>query len=182
MCSLLALMLAAVAGQPPLTPAQMEQATVLGRQCQAPIIRLPGRQLDVYVETPFGRAALVMATAIINHRPLDERAVRTALTSDYRIWAVYTDLADRSVSLRKIGVRRPGGPEMRPTREREWERLFLGIGGSHGIIEPLRLRPGEAIFDDLPLGNFEVVLHTSTGVQRRAVTDADRTRLLRVCN
>ena len=166
----------------PLTQTKMDDAMALGRQCQAPIVRVSSGQFDVYVESPFARAALVVATAAINHRPLDAPGVMGAMISDYRVWAVYKDQADRTVSVTRIGVRPFGGAERAPTRTREWERLVLGVGGSHGIIEPLRLRSGEAIFDELPAGDFQIILHTTAGVHRHTVTATDRAARLRVCN
>lgn len=179
-------MVALISGVPltgaPLSRADMDQALALGRHCRAPIVHLTAGQFDVYVESPFARAALVFATAIINHRVLDDPGVTGAMTSDYRIWAVYSDMADRTVSVTRIGVQPPGRPEVGPVRERPQERLVLGVGGSHGIIEPLRLRTGEAIFDELPPGVFQVVLHTTAGAMHLSVTARERASQLRVCN
>jgi len=179
---LLAILTAFAATAEPLTQTEKDQAFALGRRCQAPIARVASGQFDVYVESPLARTALVIATATINHRPLDAPGVIGAMTADYRIWAVYRDEADRTVSVSRIGVRPIGGAERGPLRTLEWERLFLGIGSSHGIIEPLRLRPGEAIYDSLPSGDFQIVLHTTAGVLRPTVTAAARSALLRVCN
>jgi hypothetical protein len=75
-----------------------------------------------------------------------------------------------------------GAGEISPAHEREWDRSFLGKVPSHGIIEPLRLRAGEAIFGELPPGDYGIILHTTAGVRRRTITATDRATLLRVCN
>ena len=184
MCGALVFMMLGVIGRAgePLTQTEMGEAMAFGRKCQPPIVRVSSSQFDVYVESPFARAALVFATATVNHWPLDAPGVIKAMTPDYRIWAVYKDQADRTVSLTRIGVRPLGGAERAPARIRDWERLFLGVGASHGIIEPLRLRAGEAIFDELPSSDFQIILHTTAGVHRYTVTATDRAARLRVCN
>ncbi len=62
------------------------------------------------------------------------------------------------------------------------ENLTLGTVPSHGILETLRWRLQEFVFPELPSGELELALHTTTGVQRYRVTEQDRSRLIRVCN
>ena len=71
--------------------------------------------------------------------------------------------------------------EISPVAEQD-ERLFLGTAPSHAIIEPLRARFPEFVFDRLPPDNFVVVVATSRGTQRFAVRQRDRAMSIRVCN
>jgi len=52
---------------------------------------------------------------------------------------------------------------------------------AHGIITEVRWRSWEWIFDRLPIDDFDVILETSAGAQRYAVTARDRAGMMRVC-
>jgi len=71
--------------------------------------------------------------------------------------------------------------EIRPVAERR-ATLFLGTVPSHGIIPPLRQRYPEFLFDSLPKGDFDVVLHTNQGLQHYRISEKDRAKLIPVCN
>ena len=62
---MLILGIASRAGGQQLAPQELAQAIALGQGCQAPIIRLSSSRADfeMFVESPFARAALVSATA-----------------------------------------------------------------------------------------------------------------------
>jgi hypothetical protein len=166
----------------PLTPQQLTEAIAIGRQCQAPIIRESSARGDfeVYIESPFARAALVAATARVMSQPLDAPGVKKAIQGGYRIWFARTPMAPSPVTVTRVLVRSPAG-EIAPVARRD-ERLFLGTVPSHGIIEPLRARFPEYVFDQLPSGPFVVVAATNRGVERFRVTPHNRSALLRVCN
>ena len=53
---------------------------------------------------------------------------------------------------------------------------------SHGIVESLRTRFPEFVFAALPPGDFQVLVQSSTGVQRYTVAARDREQIMRVCN
>jgi hypothetical protein len=155
----------------------------VGQRCQAPVIRIPGRDgtFDIYIESPAARAAVVAATARMMHQSLEAMGVKSALKDGYRIWASSTARTLSILTIDRISVRSRGGARIEATDVRR-ERLFLGTVASHGIIEPLRARFPEYVFSALPPGPLEVVLHMPAGVQRYRVTDEDRSRLITVCN
>lgn len=157
----------------------------VGQRCEAPIIRIPGRHrdFDVYVESPAARIALAAATAVLMHQPFDAARVRTAMhLPGFRIWVAPTiEGVGANVSVDRVTVRPANGVELAASAVR-WRRLTLGIAGSHGIIEPLRVRFPEWVFSDLPEDRLQIVLHTNAGIQRYAVTRADWSTLIRVCN
>lgn len=134
----------------------------------------------MYIESPFARAALVAATALVMHQPLDARGVKRAMQGGYRIWFARNPEAPLPRTVTRVSVR-SGAGEILPIAERD-ERLFLGTVPSHGIIEPLRARFPEYLFDRLPSGSFVVVVETSSGADQFRVTRKNRTELIRVCN
>ena len=69
---------------------------------------------------------------------------------------------------------------IQPARERPFQLTVRHLP-AHGIINEVRWRFWEWIFDQLPAGEFQVVLDTTAGVQRYTVTDKDRAKLMRVC-
>ncbi len=167
----------------PLTTQELADAVAIGQRCQAPIIREPSDRGDfeMYIESPFARVALVAATALVMHQPLDAPGVKQAMQGGYRIWFARTPGAPFPATVTRVSVPSPAG-EIVPIAERD-ERLFLGTVPSHGIIEPLRARFPEYVFDRLPSGPFVVVVATSGGgAQRFRVTQKNRTALIRVCN
>jgi hypothetical protein len=101
--------------------------------------------------------------------------------SHARVWGVYANGARPDVSVRRITIHATAGTDISPISE-QYERFFVGTVPSHGIIEPLRARFGEAVFDALPAGDFDVLFHTTAGTQRYHVTDHARRTPLRVCN
>jgi hypothetical protein len=174
------------AGAPALSAGDMARAVALGRRCTAPIVRVrarPGQDFDVYVESPLGRAALAVATATVMHYPIDAVPVKRTMTeaSDYRVWGDYVPSSRGAVSVRRVMLQPVQGPAIAPIRQM-YERFFVGRVPSHGIIEPLRARFGEAVFDRLPDVDYDVVFQTTGGVQRYRVTREAREALLHVCN
>jgi hypothetical protein len=161
---------------------EVQQAIAVGRSCHAPIIRVTASlgDFDVYIESPFARVALVAATALMMHEPLDAPGVRRAMQPGYRIWLWHKRGSRRRISVSRLSVRSDDG-EIRPVAERR-ATLFLGTVPSHGIIPPLRQRYPEFLFDSLPKGDFEVVLHTNDGLQHYRISEKDRTALIPVCN
>jgi hypothetical protein len=69
---------------------------------------------------------------------------------------------------------------IQPVRDRPFQ-LTVGILPAHGILDEVRWRNWEWIFDQLPAGEFQVIVETSAGVQRYTVTERDRATLTRVC-
>ena len=171
------------AAQQALTVEETASWMAVGQRCQAPVIRIPGRDgtFDIYIESPAARAAVVAATARMMHQSLEARGVKTALRDGYRIWASSTASTRSILTIDRISVRPRVGASIEATDVRR-ERLFLGTVASHGIIEPLRARFPEFVFRALPPGPLEVVLHMPAGVHRYRVTDEDRSRLINVCN
>lgn len=161
---------------------EVRQAVGVGRSCHAPIIRVAASlgDFDVYVESPFARVALVAATALMMHEPLDAPGVRRAMQPGYRIWLWRARDSRQRISVSRLSVRSHDG-EIRPVAERR-ATLFLGAVPSHGIIPPLRQRYPEFLFDSLPKGEFEVVLHTNDGLQHYRISEKDRATLIPVCN
>jgi hypothetical protein len=161
---------------------EVHQAIAVGRTCHAPIIRVATRlgDFDVYVESPFARVALVAATALMMHQPLDARGVKRAMQPGYRIWLWHKRDSRRRISVSRLSVR-SGDDEILPVAERR-ATLFLGSVPSHGIIPPLRQRYPEFLFDSLPQADFEVVLHTKDGLQRYRINEEHRAKLIPVCN
>ena len=69
---------------------------------------------------------------------------------------------------------------IQPVRERPFQ-LTVGQLPAHGIVDEVRWRNWEWIFDHLPFGAFQVILETSAGAQRYTVTGQDQATLMRVC-
>jgi len=155
----------------------------VGQSCQAPVTRIPSRDgmFDIYIESPAARAAVIAATATVMHLPLSAPGVKTALKDGHRIWVVNTGQSLIAPSIDRITVRGGRGEDIEAMDVRR-ERLFIGTVASHGIIEPLRRRFQEFIFQTLPKGSLNLRLHTRTGVQRYQATEQDRSLLMRVCN
>jgi hypothetical protein len=115
------------------------------------------------------------------HQPLDAPGVKRAMRRPgYRVWFVRKPDAPFPAAITHVRVQSTAG-ERAPVTERN-ERLFLGTVPSHGIIEPLRARFPEFVFDPLPQDTFVLVVGTSGGTQRFTVTQRERTALMRVCN
>jgi hypothetical protein len=76
---------------------------------------------------------------------------------------------------------RSAAREIAPVAERN-ERFFLGTVPSHGMVEALRPRFPEFVFERWPQDAFDVVVGTSRGTQGFTVTHRERTALMRVCN
>ncbi len=98
----------------------------------------------------------------------------------FRRWVQRKPDAPLNVAVTQITVRSSSGTA-RPVAQRN-TRFFLGTVASHGIIEALRSRSPEFLFDSVPPGDCDVVLHTNRGTQLHAVTARDRAKLMRVCN
>ena len=164
-----------------LTAQQLARAVEMGSNCEAPIIRIAGRSdFDIYVETPLGRAALVVATARMMQQSLDAQNVRTAMRPVYGVWLDRTRDKWQRFSLNTMTIW-SHGVEIHPSAVRN-ARLFLGTVPSHGIIEPMRTRRPEFLFDSLPAGGFDIVVHGTGGDQRYSVGELQRGMPMRVCN
>jgi hypothetical protein len=166
-----------------LSTQQIAEAAALGQTCRAPILllRKPHADVDVYLETPFARAALAAATARMMRVPLDSRAVRNAMNAEgVRVWASRRDDVAARTTISAIQFE-SNGRLIAPVARRD-VRLFVGLVASHGIIEPLRARFPEYTFDRMPAGIFDVVLDTNLGVQRYHVRPQVKAALLTVCN
>jgi hypothetical protein len=114
------------------------------------------------------------------HQPVDGSIVKGAIRPGYRIWFVPRAMAPVAAAITDVRVR-SSGHDIAPVAESD-ERFFVGTVPSHGIIEPLRARFPEYVFDRLPPGNFIIVADTSRGRKRFAVTERERASVLRVCN
>ena len=170
-------------GADALGPDDIAKAIALGRTCRAPIVTLsrPSSDFVVYIETAFARAALVAATATMMSEPLDSRAVQHAMNVEgVRAWTTRRHRANAQVAVTALRLESKGRI-IRPVAERD-VRLFVGTVPSHGIIEPLRARFPEYTFASLPSGRFEVVVQTTVGMERYAVTPEHQAALLKVCN
>jgi hypothetical protein len=178
----------AVAAQEPLSEAHIQEAIAVGRNCgDVPIVNVGAKAGDftVYIEGPFARIALHAAAARQMRQPFDASKVTgDVAVPDYRIWAQYTLEGRRTVSVKRIVLQPAGkrarGPVIQPVRDRPFQ-LTVGHLPAHGIINEVRWRNWEWIFDRLPGGEFQVILETSAGAQRYTVTERDVARLMRVC-
>jgi hypothetical protein len=178
----------AVAAQEPLTEAQVKEAVALGEGCgDVPLVKVGagGGDFTVFVEGPFARVAVHAAAARQMHQPFDASKVpRDLAAPDYRVWMQYALAGRRTVSVKHVVLRPLGKGAMsaviQPVRERP-SQLTVGTLPAHGIIDEVRWRSWEWIFDHLPVGDFQVILETSAGMQRYTVTGKDRAALMRVC-
>jgi len=131
-----------------LSPEEIGRAIQFGEKCTAPIVRIPGKRgqdFDVYVESPLGRAALAIATAHVMRVSTDAQAVRRAMrVSHYRVWGDRPIGSRATVTVQEILIRPQAGRDITSLAQ-QYERFFVGTVPSHGIIEPLRLRFGEAV-------------------------------------
>lgn len=178
----------AVTAQGLLTDTQVKEAIALGRACgDVPIAKIgaKGGDFNVFIEGPFARVALHAAAARQMHQPFDVSKVRGDVASrDYRIWAQYVLDGRRTVSVERVvlqGIDDNGrSAVIQPARDRPFQ-LTVGHLPAHGIMDELRWRFWEWIFDRLPVGEFHVILETSAGVQRYRVTSRDRAALTKIC-
>jgi hypothetical protein len=178
----------AVAGQEPLTEAQVKEAVAIGKDCSnVPLVRVGAVRGDfnVFIEGPFARIAIHAAAARQMHQRFDASKVTGDVAArDYRVWAQYTLRGRRTVSVNHV-VLQPNGKSgmsaaIQPVRERSFQ-LTVGQLPAHGIVDEVRWRNWEWIFDHLPVGTFQVILETSAGAQRYTVTGQDQATLMRVC-
>jgi hypothetical protein len=119
------------------------------------------------------------------HQPFDASNVTRDIASpDYRIWLQYVIRGRRTVSVNRIVLQSRGGLRtgdvIQPVRERPFQ-LTVGHLPAHGIMDEVRWRNFEWIFDRLPADEFQVRLETTAGEQRYTVSAADRVRLTKVC-
>ena len=165
-----------------LTSQELAQPIALGERCVAPIIRLTanGADFEAYVESPFARAALAGATARLMHQPLESSFVNRAVRPGYRIRFGRLPEAPLPAAVTHVRVR-SSGREAAPIAELN-ERFFVGTVPSHGIVEPLRARFPEYVFEQLPAGDFVLVVGTTHGTYRFTVTARERASVMRVCN
>jgi hypothetical protein len=169
------------AGQ--LSQSEWRSATELGRKCLAPIVKVtsPGGDFDVYVESPVARAALVTAMLTIAGHPVDGMpGLDRSLQPGYRVWFVRKPTARQTASIERVELRKRASI-LRASSIRD-ERLFVARAPSHGIIEPLRARFPEYVFESAPAAGYDVVARTDAGEQRYHVTEQDREAVMNVCN
>ena len=117
----------------------------------------------------------------MNNASLDSPAMRNSSLPGYRVWVSTKPARSTKFVIETITLQAPGGAEIRPSSERRY-RLFVGTVPSHGIIEPLRARFPQYEFASVPSGDYDVVVHTNSGVRRYRVTAAERAKVLNVCN
>jgi hypothetical protein len=178
----------AAAAQERLTETQVKAAVALGKSCsELPLVKVGAARGDfnVFIEGPFARIAVHAAAARQMHQPFDASKVPADVAApDYRIWVQYTRGGRTAVSVNHV-VLQPNGKRgastmIRPVRERPFQ-LTVGHLPGHGIIDEVRWRHWEWMFDHLPAGEFQVILETSAGPQRYTVTERDRATSMRVC-
>lgn len=180
---------ASVAAQESLTESQIKEAIALGKDCGSiPLIRVgaPRGDFNVFIESPFARVAIHAAAARQMQQPFAApQMTRDIVAPDYRIWVQYAPDGRRTVSVNRILVQPAGATEVagviQPVRERGFSQLSVGALPAHGIITEVRWRGSEWTFDHIPAGDFQVILMTSAGKQRYAVTAKDRATPLKVC-
>jgi hypothetical protein len=178
----------AIGAQERLTVAQVKEAIALGRACgDVPIAKIGAKRGDfnVFIEGPFARIALHAAAARQMHQPFDVSNVRGDVASpDYRIWAQYVLEGRRTVSVDRAvlqAIDNEGiNAVVQPVRDRSFQ-LTVGHLPAHGIMDEVRWRNWEWIFDRLPGSEFDVILETSAGVQRYRVTSRERAALMKIC-
>jgi hypothetical protein len=178
----------AVAAQELLTDTQVKEAVALGRACgDVPIAKVgaKGGDFNVFIEGPFARIALHAAAARQMHQPFDVSKLRGDVAApDYRIWAQYVLEGRRTVSIDRVVLQGTDNKGMnaviQPVRDRPFQ-LTVGHLPAHGIMDEVRWRNWEWIFDRLPVSEFHVILETSAGVQRYRVTSRERAALMRIC-
>ena len=171
----------AVAAEEPLTDMQVKDAVALGKDCgDVPLVKVGAAQGDfnVFVEGAFARIAVHAAAARQMHQPFDTSKVKGDLAAlDYRVWVQYSSRGTSDgfgESCRPSTTGEKGASTtIRPVRERPFQ-LTVGRLPGHGIIDEVRLRRWEWMFDRLPAGEFQVILDTSAGTQRYTVTARDR--------
>jgi hypothetical protein len=181
---------AGVAAQESLTESQINEAIALGKDCGGiPLIRVgaPRGDFNVFIESPFARVAIHAAAARQMHQPFAApQMTRDIVAPDYRIWVQYAPEGRRTVSVNYIFLRPTGkigtAGVIQPVRERGFSQLSVGALPAHGIVTEVRWRGSEWTFDRIPAGDFQVILETSAGQQRYAVTAKDRATPLRVCS
>jgi len=178
-----------VGAQARLTDRQISEAIALGGSCgEIPLMKVDAPEGDfvVFIEGPFARLAEHAAVARQMNVPFNaSRVTPDMIAPDYRIWVQYNLNARREVRvnqavLRPVGATKPLAV-IHPIRESVRPQLTLGPIPAHGIITEVRWRWHEWIFDRLPPNDFHVVLNTSAGQERHTVTNAVRTRPMRVC-
>jgi hypothetical protein len=180
---------AGVAAQGSLTESQIKDAIALGKDCGGiPLIRVgsPRGDFNVFIESPFARVAIHAAAARQMHQPFAApQMTRDILAPDYRVWVQYVPDGRRAVSVSRVLLQPTGetgtAGVIQPVRERGFSQLSVGALPAHGIITEVRWRGSEWRFDRIPAGDFKVILMTSAGQQRYAVTAKDRATPMKVC-
>jgi hypothetical protein len=185
--SILLWMTVGASAQTRLSKASIEDALVLGKNCgSVPLMKIskPRGDFEVFIEDPFARIAIHAAAARQMHQPFDASKITADIAApDYRLWVQYTPDAQRTITVTHVRLqprRGTGADVIRPARERSYQ-LTVGTHPAHGIITEVRWRNWEWIFDRLPAEDFDVILETSAGPQRYAVTSRDRASVMKVC-
>ena len=180
---------ASAGAQSRLSERQLADAIAVGRQCgNVPLLRAEAARTDfvVFIEGPFARVAEHAAVARQMHVPFSASNVTPDMAApDYRVWAQYTLTGRRTVAVDRVILRSLAGTPVavviQPIRESRRPQLTLGPIPAHGIIDEVRWRWHEWIFDRLPANDFQVVLETTGGRQPYNVTKEVRQRFMRVC-
>ena len=176
------------AAQKPLDPVLVQEAIALGKSCgDVPILRVtkPGGDFVVFIEGPFARVAVHAAAARQMHQPFDSANITADVGApDYRVWLQYAPSGRRTLTANRVSLQpRSGaanGRMIRSTHDRR-SQLTAGATPAHGIVTEVRWRGWEWTFDQLPSGDFDVVVATTAGPQRYTVTNQDRAGRMRVC-
>jgi len=164
-----------------LSDKETADAIALGRSCKAPIIHFDAPEYDLYVETPFGHAALIAAVAVVNRESIDAPGIRRAMMAPAAIWLTRKLGGATMPTVDRIAVQPLRGAEIRASAERR-DRLFAGSLPSHGIVDSLRTRLRQYEFPSLPSGDFDVVVHFDHGIRRYRVGHTERETVIAVCN
>jgi len=176
------------AAQEPLNPALVQEAIALGKSCgDVPILRVtkPGGDFVVFIEGPFARVAVHAAAARQMHQPFDPANITADIAApDYRVWLQYAPSGRRTLTANRVSLQQRSGAAngrmIRSTHDRR-SQLTAGATPAHGIVTEVRWRGWEWTFDQLPSGDFDVVVETTAGAQRYTVTNQDRAGRMRVC-
>jgi hypothetical protein len=174
-CVLLASLLGNQIDPPPrtLSDQQVQEAIEIGRTRKVPIVQVgmwlgvSKGDFNVFVEGPLGRVAAAASSALREYRAFEATDVTPELKEN--VYRVIFRRDFESSRYRSTPVGEVKHVVLQPRRAK----------GMDGAIQPIRENPanGEALFDRLPDGEFDVVIVTDVQVQKFNVSVKQRAEI-----
>jgi hypothetical protein len=159
---------AALVAQQALTDSQVSAAIALGKAGTVPVVQVAAsRDFEVWITGPVGRIAAAAAKAAKRPRPFEPVDVTPEMKAPSYIVTVLATRSGRYLAPRHI--------VLQPTGAKATDGAIQPLSEVENLDSPLVGH--DATFASLPPGDFEVVVVTTDGSQRFAVSQEQRARI-----